>query len=70
MVSPSMSVCLSIRSSSIRPSVSPFLCPGHFQCGGGGVYIVSMSIRTSVCLSRTYTNGFCAISFERIVVLD
>ena len=53
------------------------LCPGHFQwggVGGGGGNIVSP---LSICTSVPYvtqmvcnTNGFRAISFERIGVLD
>ena len=48
-----------------------FLCPRHFQWGGGGGgHIVSpLSVRTSVRPVRN-TFGFRAISFERIGVLN
>ena len=59
-----------------------FLCPHHFQWGGrrrGGHIISSpLSVHTSVRSSYPSrpvrpvlnTNGFCAISFEKIGVLD
>ena len=47
-----------------------FLCPRHFQCGEHIVSPRSVRLSRPVRPSRTNTNGFCAISFERIGVLD
>ena len=45
------------------------LCPRHFLCWAGRVHIVSpLSVRTF--LPRRNTNGFRAISFEKIAILE
>ena len=57
---------------------TPFLYPRHFQLGcvcvgGGGGHVVSpLSVRTSVPYLRPVrnTNGFRAISFEKIGIID
>ena len=50
----------------------PFLCPRHFQWGRGVHIVSSVSVHTSILSIRPVrnTNGFRAISFETIVVLD